>query len=78
MSSLPPPDGRASTAPICHNRHVRRQATGEDYPKTNVNSALNTIKVEGLNAWALVNWGDAAHLTGTGYVNDAFGGGQAG
>ncbi len=54
-----------------------RQATGADYHLENVNSALNTIKVEGPEAWALVRWGDAEHLEGIGFAHDGFGGGQA-
>ncbi len=40
-----------------------------------MNSALNTIKVDGPDAWALVKWGDVEHLSAAGYLKDGFGGG---
>ena len=52
-------------------------ATGSRFHGRNVNCAINTVRVEG-NKWGLVSWNDAEHLSETGFMTSAFGGGGEG
>lgn len=54
-----------------------RRATGAAAPGRAANCAINVVRIEG-GTWAVVAWGEVAHLEGTGFAEAAFGGGLAG
>lgn len=54
-----------------------RHAMGCSYPGKHVNAAINTIKIEE-ERWAVVSWNNTDHLSTTGYLASAFGGGSGG
>ena len=54
-----------------------RHAVGHTYAGRHVNAAINTVKISG-RTWAVTDWNDTCHLTGTGYLASAFGGGSGG
>ncbi|KAL3133635.1 hypothetical protein ABBQ32_008150 [Trebouxia sp. C0010 RCD-2024] len=60
---------------VLHACH--RHAVGHEFKGKSINCAINVVKIED-QKWAVISWNDAKHLSNTGFMASAFGGGGEG